>query len=503
MKITALLDNFNDIIEKIGHLDNEITNIEFDSRRVVPGTLFFALKGLHTDGHNYIQNAVKSGARAICHSDKLEDYDPAVVYIKVRDTKKALSKLSATFYRHPSKELKVIGITGTDGKSTTVSLVDQLLELLGKESGFISTISFKRGMIEEKNVLRQSTPEASQIHGLLRDMINNGKEYAVIESTSHGLSDKTCRLLDVDYNAGILTNITQEHLEFHGTLEQYRSDKGNLFRKVAVTNKENSFGVVNLDDPEAHNFIEYAGSKKCYTYSIKSHTADLYAYDIKLDHSGSDFKLKFENRIKEVRLNLPGQFNIENLMAALLAVYNITREKWEELIKAIPELKSVKGRLNPVPTSADFSVVVDYAHTPGSFDKVLPSIKKSIKGRLIVVFGSAGERDIQKRPVQGTIADKNADVIILTDEDPRLEDSMKIIMDIKQGITTKTLNKDLYLIPNRVEAIKKAIDIAASGDMILTLGKGHETSMVYAHGSEDWNEAEIIKGILKEKNLLT
>ncbi|OQY36465.1 MAG: UDP-N-acetylmuramoyl-L-alanyl-D-glutamate--2,6-diaminopimelate ligase [Spirochaetaceae bacterium 4572_7] len=482
MKVTALLDNFNNNIEKIGHLDPEISNIEFDSRRVVDGTLFFALKGIHTDGHNYIEKAIALGAKVICISDKIEEYNPSVVYLKVEDTKVALSKLSAIFYNNPSKELKVIGITGTDGKSTTVSLVDQFLGLLGLNSGYISTISFKSGNVEEKNVLRQSTPEANQIHSILRDMVNNKKEYAVVESTSHGLSNKTCRLLDVDFDCGILTNITQEHLEFHGTLEQYRSDKGNLFRKIGTTKKQNSFGVINMDDPECNNFIEYAGKKKCYTYSVKNNNADIIAKNIKLDPEGSNFTLEIDGKIEHIRLNLPGIFNIENTLAALLAVKYITNISFSKIIGLIPELKSVKGRLNPVESKADFSVVVDYAHTPGAFRKVLPSIKNIITGRLIVVFGSAGERDVTKRSVQGSIADEFANIIILTDEDPRLEDSM--------------------LIPNRMDAIKKAMDIALAGDMILTLGKGHESSMVYAHGSEPWNEIEIVESLLKDKNLL-
>ncbi len=502
MKITALLDNFNNINEKIGQLDHEITNIEFDSRRVTPGTLFFALKGIHTDGHNYIEKAIKLGANSICHSDELSDYNPEITYIRVKDTKRAMSALSATFYGNPSKELKVIGVTGTDGKSTTVSLVNQFLELLGKKAGFISTISFKSGDIEEKNVLRQSTPEACQIHSILRDMINNGKEYAVIESTSHGLSDKTCRLKDIDFNAGILTNITQEHLEFHGTLEQYRFDKGNLFRKLSESEKDRVFGIINMDDPECDNFTSYAGEKPTYTYSIKDNRADLFADNIKLDASGCSFSLNFGESISSVRLNLPGIFNIENVMGAILSVYYITGEPWDNLLTLIPKLSSVKGRLNPVPSKADFSVVVDYAHTPGSFEKVLPSIKKSINGRLIVVFGSAGERDIQKRSIQGSIADKHADIIILTDEDPRLEDSMKIILDINEGIKDKKLDESLFLIKDRTEAITKAIDVAQKGDMILTLGKGHESSMVYAQGSMPWNEIEVVQNILKEKKLL-
>ena len=499
MKVTALLDNFNNDIEKIGHLDPEINNIEFDSRRVTPGTLFFALKGIHTDGHKYIDKAIELGAKAVCISESLEKYYPEIVYLKVPDTKIALSKLSSIFYGTPSEELKVIGVTGTDGKSTTVSLIDQLLTLLGFKSGYISTISFKSGDIEEKNVLRQSTPEANQIHSILREMINNGKEYAVVESTSHGLSDKTCRLKDVNFDCGILTNITQEHLEFHGTLDQYRSDKGNLFRKLSNSNK-NAFGVVNLDDPESRNFIEYAKDKPTYTYSLKDKNADLYAYNVKLTPELSTFTLKTESGEYPLKLYLPGIFNIENTMAALLAVHHITNTPWESLLLKVEKLLSVKGRLNPVETRSDFSVIVDYAHTPGAFEKVLPSVKKSIKGKLIVVFGSAGERDVKKRPIQGEIADKYSDMIIVTDEDPRLEDSMKIINEIKAGIKYKEIDKTLFLIPNRREAIKKAIQLAQGGDLVLTLGKGHESSMVYAHGSEPWNELEVVKELLAELN---
>ncbi len=501
MKITTLLENSKNYIEKIGHLDPEITNIEFDSRRVSTGTLFFALKGIHTDGHNFIDTAIRSGAKAVCFSDDIKDYNSDVVYIKVKDTKEALSSFSSALYCNPSAEIKVIGVTGTDGKSTTVSLIDQLLELSGRESGYISTISYKSGKTVEKNVLRQSTPEASQIHAILREMINKGKEYAIVESTSHGLSDKTCRLKDVDFNVGVLTNITQEHLEFHGTLEQYRSDKGNLFRKLGKSSKSNVFGVVNLDDPECNNFIKYSGDKPVYTYSLKDSNATLYANNIELDSRGCSFTLNFNNKRNNVRLNLPGQFNIENMMAAVLTVHYIANISWDEILNYIPELVSVKGRLNPVPTTGDFAIVVDYAHTPGSFEKVLPSIKKSISGRLIVVFGSAGERDIAKRSVQGEIADKYADVIILTDEDPRLEDSLKIINDIKDGIKNKELEKSLYIIPDRKSAITKAIEIAQKGDMIMTLGKGHESTMVYPDGSRPWNEAEVITTILKDKNL--
>ncbi len=502
MKITALLDNINNFIEKKSTIDPEISNIEFDSRLVTPGTLFFALEGIHTDGHNYIDKAIELGAMAICHSKVLDSYKKNICYIRVSDTKKAMSKASAALYGFPSKKLKVIGVTGTDGKSTTVSLLDQFLNLLNKKSGYISTISYKSGDVEEKNVLRQSTPEASQIHRILGDMLANKKEYAIIESTSHGLSEKTSRLLDVEYNVGILTNITQEHLEFHGTLDQYRFDKGNLFRKIGNSTKENSFGVINLDDPVAQDFTKLCRDKKVYTYSLKNPKATLFAKNIELDDKGSSFTLVHGESELITRLNLPGLFNIENLMASMLAIYYLTSPDWETLVSLVPCLISVKGRLNRIQSNTKFSIMVDYAHTPGAFEKLLPSIRKSIKGRLITVFGSAGERDIEKRSIQGNLADKFADVIILTNEDPRLEDPLKIINDIKSGINNKTLNKDLFIIEDRTEAIKKSVEIAMDGDLILTLGKGHESSIVYKDGPSPWDEEQVIKDILKEKNLL-
>lgn len=479
-------------IKTVGSLNSEISSLIYDSREVEKGSLFFALKGIHTDGHKYIEKAVKSGAVAIVHSDDLDSYDNSIDYIQVKDCRQAMSPLSSAYYDFPSQKLKIIGVTGTDGKSSTVSMIHQLLELCGKKAGFISTVNYKTGDIITKGAVRQSTPESPTIHKLLREMLDNGKEFAIVESTSHGLSLKTSRLKDVDFNGAVLTNVTHEHLEFHGSIEKYRDDKANLFRMAR------DFAVINSDDENYTLFDKASGSiNKIYYSTIKKKT-DLQASHAESDAKGSNFQLKFSEKTFPVRLNVPGLVNIENIMAAMGAVNQISGISMDEIVKAVPKVISVKGRMALIEGRQPFDVYVDYAHTPGSYKKVFPLFRKAAKNRLITLFGSAGERDIEKRSVQGEIADGFSDVIILTDEDPRLEDSMTILKDIQKGIKKKTLGTDLFLISDRKEAIKKALEIARPGDMVITLGKGHESSIEYADGHHPWDEISVVESLLEE-----
>jgi len=492
-RLSELLTSIN-AIKCTGSNNKEITSLIYDSREVSKGSLFFALKGIHTDGHKYINKAIDSGAVAVIHSDDLNVYDPKIDYVKVEDCRKAMSPLSSAYYDFPSGKLKVIGVTGTDGKSSTVSMIHQLLELCGKRAGFISTVNYKTGDRIAKNPIRQSTPEAPTIHRLLAEMVNNGKEYAIVESTSHGLSSKTSRLRDVQFNGAVLTNVTHEHLEFHGTLEQYRNDKANLFRQAE------DFAIVNYDDENHTLFEEAAGGIRKLSYSTLDKECNLYAHHGIADSKGIDFALDYNKKEYSIRLNIPGLVNIENIMAALAAVREISGIALEQIINEIPRLTSVKGRMAHISGSQPFDVYVDYAHTPGSYKKVFPLFRKAAKKRLITLFGSAGERDIEKRAVQGEIADSFSDIIILTDEDPRLEDSMSILLDIKKGIIGKKEDKDLFLISDRKKAIKKALELAEPGDMIITLGKGHESSIEYADGHHPWDEISIVESILKEMN---
>lgn len=492
-RLSELLTAIN-VIKHIGSNDSGISSLVYDSRDVTNGSLFFALKGIHTDGHKYISKAISSGASAVIHSDDLNNYDDNIDYIKVKNCREAMSPISSAFYDFPSTKLRVIGVTGTDGKSSTVSMIHQLLEFCGKKTGFISTVNYKSGDCISKSPIRQSTPEAPTIHKLLGEMVENHMEYAVVESTSHGLSPKTSRLADVNFNGAVLTNVTHEHLEFHGSLEQYRDDKANLFRMAK------DFAVINYDDENHELFENAAGDIKKLSYSTINSDCRLFAHHAVPDKKGTDFQLNMEGREFNVRLNVPGLVNIENIMAAIGAVLSISDIPVEKIIKVIPRLKSVKGRMALIEGSQPFDIYVDYAHTPGSYKKVFPLFRKAAKGKLITLFGSAGERDVEKRSVQGEIAALFSDIIILTDEDPRLEDSISILKEIAVGITNKQEGADLFLISDRTSAIRKALELAGPGDMVVTLGKGHETSIEYADGHHPWDEMSVVESILEEMN---
>lgn len=488
----------SDIISTRGSLDTEITGLTFDSRRVKGGYLFTAMPGSIVNGHKFIPSAIEKGASAVIHSEDLLEYRENITYIKVKDPRFLLSSLSAGFYDFPSEKMFTIGVTGTDGKSTTVWLVHQLLEKIGRSSGFISTVEFQTGSEVTSNVLRQSTPEASDIHKMLDTMVSNGKTHAVIESTSHGLSPRTNRLGDISFNAGIFTNLSHEHLEFHGTLEQYRDDKANLFRKIT------DFGIVNADDPNYVYFAE-AARVPVYTYSTKTAEADIYAENIKSTEKGIRFTVVYNRRKSsdfqqlscQGEINLHGKFNVDNVLAAALVVLESGIGSLEDVVSLLPELTAPPGRMTPVRKGQSFTVLVDYAHTPGSFNKIFPMLKEECGNKLIALFGSAGDRDVEKRPIQGKIAASYADYIILSDEDPRHEDPMVILEDIAAGCEgLKIRDKDLFLIPNRKKGIEKAFSLAGPGDTVILLGKGHEKSIIHGDDKIPWDEIEIAANLL-------
>ncbi len=491
--LSAFLSKIN-IEERVGQTNPLIRGITYDSRNTQKDFLFCALEGLHTDGHNFIEEAISRGATAIVHSKRLARYQDGIAYLRVANARFSLSPLSAEFFGNPSTRLPVIGVTGTDGKSTTVYLIHQLLSALGIDSGFISTVQIMAGDRVEKNPYRQSTPEASEIHALLAQMERSGKEAVVMEATSHGLSHKTNRLGDVAFRVGVLTNISHEHLEFHGSLENYISDKANLFRALGA---ESSFGVVNLDD--AHNgSFRSAARAPVYGYTTRSEDGELMARDIRADSAGADFTLVTSHGQLPARINLPGLFNVENVLAALLTVWKFTKLPLVKIAPLLPELRSTVGRMHEVREGQPFRLIVDYAHTPGAFERLLPAMSEQTKGRLITVFGSAGERDREKRHIQGDAADRYCDIIVLTDEDPRGERPMDILREIASGMKGRNEGASLYLIPDRREAIRRACSIAQPDDTVLLLGKGHEASIIYADGPQPWDEIQAALDCLGE-----
>lgn len=510
--------------------DTIITGLAFDSRAVKSGFLFFALPGIHVNGNAFILSALKNGANCVVYQGDLpqdlniQDWQK-VAFVKVEDSRFVMASISDAFYDFPSKKLKILGVTGTEGKSTTVFFLWQLLRLCGKKSGFISTVEYSLGDEAIKNPEHQTTPEAPIINEKLYQMIQNNCEYAVIESSSHGLSPKTNRLGSILFDAVAFMNVTHEHLEFHGTYQQYKNDKANLFRaldkNLHVKNGEkiSPIGAVNLQD-KASEYFATATTKNVVGFTAQENVfvpscikKVLFAQNILSDKDGSNFDLCILERTTQnnslkndfatkktlpVRIEVPGAFNVYNVLATIILVAGILQKDESELIELLPKLKPVRGRMSTINQGQNFEVIIDYAHTPSSFEAIFPSLRKRAKGKIISLFGSGGERDTQKRPIQGEIASKYSDIVILADEDPRGEEPIELLEDIAKGCKNLKRDESLFLIPDRKDAIKKAFSLAKENDIVLLLGKGHENSIIYKDFVMPYDEIQQAKQTLTE-----
>lgn len=533
--LSEILSSFKYNEIKNENPDIEVTSLVFDSRECREGSLFFALPGTHTTGNVFIPKAINNGAVAVVYEGDV-DFDilsdtvgnekfVKTAFIKVDSARYAMAPVSAFFFDDPSSKLAVIGVTGTEGKSSTVSFIWQLLMLSGKKAGFISTVEYSLGDEAIPNPEHQTTPEAPLIQEKLYEMVNNGCEYAVVESSSHGLSPKLNRTGCLKFDVGVFMNVTQEHLEFHGTYEQYRDDKANLFRKLDEHNHEKrisgkirkipSFGIVNVEDSAADFFTKAtkqqvlgfttlgeAGKGIAGSPRVSGYIPYIYGHNIENRADGLSFDIdNCECAVPlHVNCSLPGSFNVYNLMAAFLVVSRISDTPMEDLVLLADKLKSVKGRMTVVDEGQDFEVIVDYAHTPSSFETIFPPIRKRCKGKMICVFGSGGERDTVKRPVQGEIAGRFCDIVILADEDPRGEDPIELLQQIAVGCVKagKILNDNLFIIHERPKAIRAAFKAASAGDVVLLLGKAHENSIIYKNEKMEYDEIEEAKRALRE-----
>lgn len=492
------------VLRADGPLDLSIAGLAYDSRKVQPGGLFVAIKGYHTDGHAYVDQAVARGAAAVVVDARQwdEPTPDGVTLVAVIDSRVALAPLAAAFYGYPARNLRTIGITGTKGKSTTTDLVAQVLDGCGMTSGLISTVDFKIGPRRWANSTRQSTPEAPEVQSLLADMLAAGCDTAVIEATSHALSARWNRLGGCLFEVAVFLNITHEHLDYHGSFEQYRADKTRLFELLGErgprgTPKREHWAIANRDDPNWQLFLSAAPSgARRLTFGLNA-GADVRGRDLLTGPSGSTLAVDTPWGSHTLHLALPGVFNVSNALATLSVALSQGADLGQAA-SALAGARGPRGRMESVVMGQPFDVIVDYAHNPDSFTQVLSMLRPLTHGRMIAVFGSAGERDVLKRPIQGEIAARFCELLVLTDEDPRGEDREAIIAAIAAGAERAghRAGEGYLAIPDRAEAVHAALAAARPGDLVLLLGKGHEGSIIYADHTLPWNEAEVARNAL-------
>lgn len=473
--------NLADLIE--GSPNIEIKGLFFDSRQKMEDAIFFCVKGLVSDGHNFTKEAISNGAKVIVYEDELEFYDKNVIYIKVASVLDSLNKVAASFYADPSSKLNIYAVTGTNGKTTIASLISNILNNFQK-AGYIGTINTRYG-----NKIIQSqhtTPDAITLQSTLAKMQKADVKSVAVEISSHALEQKRVGSLKV--NVAIYSNLSHEHLDYHGDMDTYFLAKSKLFSNLS----KNAKAIINIDDDYGERMLEKSSGENI-TYAIER-DADYKAFDIVYKKDYTSFKLKYKEKVFDIKTNLVAKFNVYNLLAALAALSE-SGLKLDLIIPLLENLQQVAGRVETVDLNQSFKVIVDYAHTPDGFEKIF-SYADAIKEdkKIIAVFGSAGKRDIVKRSILGEIADKYCDMIILTEDDPRQEGVRNIANQIAEGI-----EGNYVIIDNRYDAIYQAVELANAGDVILLLGKGSDKYMARADKKEFYpGDKEIVTKIIKE-----
>ena len=456
-------------------LDMEISSISYDTRTIQPGALFVALSGDKTDGHRYIQTAIDRGAAAVLCERAPEGPGPWLV---TEDSRLALALVSANWFGRPGDSMTLVAVTGTNGKTTTTSLLKELLErTMGAKVGLIGT---NRNMIGGTELpAHRTTPESWELQSLLRRMADEGCTHVVMEASSHALAQR--RTAGLTFDAAVFTNLTQDHLDYHHTMEEYRDAKGRLFRQCKTA-------VLNLDD-QAGRWYRERVSCPVFTYSENKGEADLSAANIRLFPSHVEFEALTLGKLSRVYLPIPGGFSIYNALAALAAGLCLGLEL-EDMARVMPSVRGVKGRVEVVPVPRAYTVIIDYAHTPNALENILTTARDFTAGRLICLFGCGGDRDRTKRPIMGAIAGELADVAVVTSDNPRTEDPRAIIDDILAGM--EGADAALHVEPDRRAAIAWALGQGRPGDVIVLAGKGHETYQEIDGVQHHMDEREIV-----------
>lgn len=481
MKLSELLKNVK-VIASQGNIDVEIKGVNIDSRKIENGHLFIAMKGTQVDGHKFISKAIELGAVAILLEDMPEELNEKVTYVQVASTEEEAGKVATMFYGEPSRKLKLVGVTGTNGKTTIATLLYRMFRGFGHKVGLLSTVC--NYINDEEVPASHTTPDPIELNSLLAKMVEAGCEYAFMECSSHAIHQH--RIGGLEFVGGIFTNLTRDHLDYHKTFENYRNAKKMFFDGLPKT----AFAITNADDKNGMIMVQNTKAT-VKTYSIKR-MADFRAKILECHFEG----MYLEVDGKEVGVQFIGKFNVSNLLAVYGAAIMLGK-KPEDVLIAMSTLKSVNGRLEPIQSPEGYTAVVDYAHTPDALENVLSAIHDVLDGKgghVITVCGAGGHRDKGKRPLMAQEAVKQSDTVILTSDNPRDEEPQAIIDDMLAGLDT-TQRKKVLTITDRKEAIRTAAMMAQKGDVILVAGKGHENYQEINGVKHHFDDHEVIREI--------
>ena len=499
VKLNDLVEYFKFAPDNQCHVgDNIVSNVVSDSRQIQPGDIFFAWKGGSFDSHRFITNAVENGAIAVVGTEELA-VQINVPYFKVEDSRYTLAGFAAYLNDFPAKKMTIIGVTGTDGKTTTTNYIFHILLAAGIKAGMISTVNAVIGDKAIDTGFHVTTPESPQVQEYLRKMVEAGVTHVVLETTSHGLAQQRVAFCDFDY--AVVTNITHEHLDYHGSYEGYLASKATLFQYVvenAIDNPSSDHAVIlNKSDRSYEPLAEITKNANQIAYAIDQE-ADFTAEQIVSNENGIDFKLCYRNNKITFHTHLKGEFNVWNCLASIAFAHDGLKLSFEVIQKGLNQVTSLVGRMDEVDLGQSFRAFVDFAHTPYGLEAALKSGRKLTSKRLIAVFGSAGLRDKMKRRMMSEISAELADITIITAEDPRIESLNGILAEMSQAMENKgkRRDKDYFVVHDRGEALKFAVSIAEPGDVVMACGKGHEQSMCFGETEYPWDEKTALTAAL-------
>ncbi|MBF0565628.1 MAG: UDP-N-acetylmuramoyl-L-alanyl-D-glutamate--2,6-diaminopimelate ligase [Nitrospirae bacterium] len=485
--------NIGEVLDKIrvkeinGSIIKNAKGISYDSRRIEEGSMFFAVRGENTDGHAYIREAIKKGAQTIIYEDEIPAESVAgkdVLLVMVEDVRLALAYIAANYYGDPSQKLTLAGITGTNGKTTTSYITKSILEAYGKKVGLIGTIQYLVG--DKAYNAWHTTPEAPEFQMYLRNMYEEGCDCVISEVSSHALAQK--RVDAAEFDVAVFTNLTRDHMDYHGTMDNYFNAKSRLFKELL---RRGGISVINIDDAYGMALSREL-TEGLITYGFHE-AAEVRAMSIEKSDSGLRFTVNYGTDYFAVDSNLRGYFNVYNILAAFSAGLALNVPV-DNILAGISNLKSVRGRVEPVEMGQDFSVIVDYAHTDDALKNVVESVRKTCAGRIITIFGCGGNRDTGKRPLMGKVATTLSDFTIVTSDNPRFEDPMSIISQIEEGVSGP------YVVEaDRKKAIMKGIGMASAGDVVIIAGKGHETYQDIKNVKHPFNDREIAEKYISRR----